>query len=175
MLLSQVKCCLLTSSGFLTHLQSAGRPADSSQKDSEGLDKICGERCSPCTNTHNSKSKQASTTNSFFYPNCSTERSSSISNIASATGTSRIHGGCSKLSIPERWQKPCSHWKRKYIYMYICRRMVNKWSNLIFPPQAELLDAAAGVFIRFRLGGVRAKLRNVTNLPSSCASMIVQT
>ena len=61
------------------------------------------------------------------------------------------------------------------IYMYICRRMVNKWSNLIFPPQAELLDAAAGVFIRFRLGGVRAKLRNIANLPSSCASMIVQT
>ena len=127
MLLSQVKCCLLTSSGFLTHLQSAGRPADSSQKDSEGLDKICGERCSPCTHTHNSKSKQASTTNSFFYPNCSTERSSSISNIASATGTSRIHGGCSKLSIPERWQKPCSHWKRKYIY--ICTYAVEWWIN----------------------------------------------
>ena len=52
--------------------------------------------------------------------------------------------------------------------MYICCMMVNKWSNLIFPRQAELLDAAAGVFIRFRLGGVRAERRNVAYLSSSC-------
>lgn len=35
---------------------------------------------------------------------------------------------------------------------------------MIFLWQAELLDAAAGVFIRFRLGGVGAEERNTLNI-----------